>query len=133
MSCADVVHLTVDAREEELVGLRDTARAYALRRGAPRPDDVAQAVYEACANVVLHAYRELSRGPIDLRATCDGAGMRFVVEDRGTGLAPHADRPGLGFGLPIIAQLADAFVISGCKDGGTSVLMDFAISSEAGR
>jgi serine/threonine-protein kinase RsbW len=47
-----------------------------------------------------------------------------TVADSGGGLVPRADSPGLGVGLPLIAQLADRLdVRSG--DEGTQIRMSF--------
>ena len=71
---------------------------------------LALAVTEACTNVVLHAYVD-AEAPGDLEVRARKADSVLIVEvaDDGRGLVPHIDRPGLGFGLPLIAQVADVF------------------------
>jgi serine/threonine-protein kinase RsbW len=75
-------------------------------------DAVELAVSEAVANVTVHAYRDEQRpadapGRVRVAARIDGGDLWVVVSDDGVGMAPRADSPGLGLGLPLIAQLSD--------------------------
>src|ERR687884_2310867 len=88
---------------------RHAVREYAEDCGAP--DDVvaplALCVTEAVTNAVLHAYRNTySPGGIRVRAECGPERISVTVRDHGMGLAPRLDSPGLGLGLPLIAQMA---------------------------
>jgi serine/threonine-protein kinase RsbW len=47
--------------------------------------------------------------------------IRVVVSDRGSGLAPRADSPGAGLGLPLMAQLSDSVDVRNQAGGGTAV------------
>lgn len=118
--------LHVPAVATQLTGLRSAARAFAEQHGAVAPDDVAVAISEVCTNIVVHAYAGRQPGPIELSAAPAGGHVWFVVSDRGTGPSPRADSPGLGMGLPIIAQLADHFEIGAVDGGGTRIRLGFA-------
>jgi serine/threonine-protein kinase RsbW len=83
------------------------------------------AVSEAVSNAIVHAYRDGAAGRIQLRAHFDGHVLRVTVSDQGVGMRPRPDSPGLGLGLPLIAQLAAHVDIA--SDRGTTVVMDFAV------
>jgi anti-sigma regulatory factor (Ser/Thr protein kinase) len=119
--------VTVPAVPELIGELREAARAFAELHGVDRPDDVALAITEACANVITHAYLDRAPGPLRLTATHEDAVVSFLVSDDGSGLAPRPDSPGLGMGLPLIAQLADHFELSDNGGRGTRVRMRFDI------
>jgi serine/threonine-protein kinase RsbW len=118
--------LTVPADVERVRDLREAARTYAEQHGVLRPDDVALAVGEACCNVVVHAYLDSEVGEMGLHCECTPTAVEIVVADHGNGLVPRPDSPGLGLGLPIIAQLADEFEVSDRGHTGTRVRMGFA-------
>jgi len=86
------------------------------------------AVSEAVTNAVIHAYRD--RDPADepgrVRVTLDvdDDGVWIVVSDRGVGLSPRPDSPGLGLGLQVITDVCDELRIDQRTDG-TSVRMRF--------
>jgi serine/threonine-protein kinase RsbW/stage II sporulation protein AB (anti-sigma F factor) len=81
------------------------------------------AVNEAVTNAVVHAYAQ-QEGRIAVTVGLTGEALTVTVSDTGGGLAPRADSPGLGVGLPLIAQLADHLdVRSG--DEGTQIRMSF--------
>jgi serine/threonine-protein kinase RsbW len=85
------------------------------------------AVSEAAANVVVHAYRHVETpGPLELELAQRPPGaIDVVVEDRGLGMVPRIDSPGLGMGLPLIAQLTDSFRLDQPAEGGTRAVMCF--------
>jgi anti-sigma regulatory factor (Ser/Thr protein kinase) len=87
--------------------------------------DVKLAVSEACANVVVHAYRE-EPGLMDLELSARDLSLEVVVRDHGHGMMPRADSPGLGVGLPLIASLAESLELANRMDGGTEVRMTFS-------
>jgi serine/threonine-protein kinase RsbW len=89
------------------------------------PFAVDLAVTEAVSNVVLHAYRD-RRGPgsIHVSARVEADCMVVEVADRGVGLSPRADSPGLGLGLALIAQQADGLDVQELQ-AGTRVIMRF--------
>jgi serine/threonine-protein kinase RsbW len=81
------------------------------------------AVNEAVTNAVVHAYAE-REGQVGVVVALTGEELIVTVADSGRGLVPRADSPGLGVGLPLIAQLADRLdVRSG--DEGTEIRMSF--------
>ena len=94
--------------------------------------DIALAVTEAATNAVLHAYRHTDTpGTVIVTAERDGDHVCLYVRDEGSGLAPRVDSPGLGLGISLIAQVADSADIRAPEDGGTEVVMRFAVSRAA--
>jgi anti-sigma regulatory factor (Ser/Thr protein kinase) len=85
---------------------------------------VAIAVSEAVTNAVIHAYPAGVDARVRLVATLQPASLVITVADRGRGITEQADRPGLGVGLDLIAQLSNGVEID---DGssGTTVTMRF--------
>ena len=92
--------------------------------------DIKLAVTEACTNVVVHAYPG-AEGPMGLRATVDDRVLRIVVSDRGRGVVPRPDSPGLGLGLPLIATLAQSLELGTGEDQETEVRMTFDLDAVA--
>jgi anti-sigma regulatory factor (Ser/Thr protein kinase) len=90
------------------------------------------AVSEAATNAVRHAYAE---GSIDgeIRASArveheaGGPDVLVVsVSDDGPGMRPRPDSPGLGLGLPLIAQVSGSLDIINNRPGAT-ICMRFAL------
>ena len=79
-------------------------------------DAVRLAASEAASNAVIHAYRE-HRGDLRLSVRVEDGELQLVIADRGAGLEPRTDSPGLGLGLPIMAHLTDRFEIVSGPDG----------------
>ena len=109
-----------------------------LARDAGANDDVqtdlALAVGEACANVVTHAYPPGDVGPLIVHAQVERTSREMVITvvDQGQGMTPRPDSPGLGLGLPLIANLSDRLEIQDGPDGvGTEVTMAFSLTREA--
>jgi len=127
---------TVPALPDNVASLRRAIVDLAGRLGAPDDvrTDIALAVGEACANVVVHAYPPGDVGPLIVHAAQKpGAGAELIitVTDQGQGMAPRPDSPGLGLGLPLIANLANHLEIRDGPDGvGTEVVMAFALKRE---
>jgi anti-sigma regulatory factor (Ser/Thr protein kinase) len=91
---------------------------------------IALAVSEAATNVVLHAYLDHDGGgEIKVLAFIEGRTLRIVIRDHGRGMTPRRDSPGLGLGLPLIAQLADEVRIGSTNGSGTEIQMDFALDA----
>jgi anti-sigma regulatory factor (Ser/Thr protein kinase) len=90
--------------------------------------DIKLAVTEACTNVVVHAYPG-SEGPMGLRASIDDRRLHLVVLDRGRGIVPRPDSPGLGLGLPLIATLAESLELGTGSDEQTEVRMVFDLGA----
>lgn len=81
------------------------------------------AVNEAVTNAVVHAYAQ-HEGRIAVTVALSGEALTVTVADSGGGLVPRADSPGLGVGLPLIAQLADHLDVRSGNDG-TQIRMSF--------
>jgi serine/threonine-protein kinase RsbW len=86
------------------------------------------AVTEACTNVVVHAYPAGHEGPLEICATLQEEKLLVVVRDEGPGIAPRADSPGLGLGLPLIASLTESVLLGRDEDDRTEVRMTFALT-----
>ncbi len=109
---------------------RFAALAFAREHGVPQAtlDDVALCVTEAVANVVVHAYRDDDQqGGTDIEMAIDRSELSVKVCDHGSGLAPRFDSPGLGMGLPLIAQLASESEFRTRPNGGTAISMSFRL------
>lgn len=90
---------------------------------------LALCVTEAVTNAVVHAYRDApSRGRVSVRADCGDERIRVTVRDEGMGLAPRLDSPGLGLGLPLIAQMAHGSEVRVPEEGGTEVCIRFNLA-----
>jgi serine/threonine-protein kinase RsbW len=119
------------ARSDAIAEARRAALAYAREHSVPadRLDAIALAVSEAATNVVMHAYRDRSQpGTFTLGLDLDDGTLMVDVRDEGLGLGPRADSPGLGFGLPIIANVTDAYALAPTDGGGTRVSMRFDLA-----
>ncbi len=82
-------------------------------------------------NVVVHAYRYDDRpGPVEMEAELDGDSLWVLVRDRGHGLVPRLDSPGLGLGLPLISQMSASSEIVSPRHGGTEIVMRFELSEQ---
>ena len=126
---------TVPAVAENVAALRHAVVDLAESAGADEPvrTDLALAVGEACANVVVHAYPPGDVGPLVIHAqVADGGGeIVITVVDQGQGMTPRPDSPGLGLGLPLIANLSDRLEIQDGPNGvGTELVMAFAIKRD---
>lgn len=93
--------------------------------GEPRLSRVKLAVSEAVTNAVLHAYVGLPPGPVRVAAWVEDDRLLVEVSDDGSGMMPRLDSPGLGVGLPFIAETADALDISSSPRGGAQLRMTF--------
>lgn len=120
------------ARTEALPVARHTAAKRAKQLGADESvaQAIALAVTEACSNVVVHAYRD-SAGPGEMTVSLERPDdhIYVYVVDAGVGMQPRADSPGLGLGIPLIAQLTEAFELRTPPDGGTEVCMRFHLTA----
>ena len=124
---SDSIELTRPARAEELRALREAVVTFAADLPGIDLDAVRLAVGEACANVVVHAYRQNNgtAGEIHLRALTEDGSLVVEVRDDGCGPGPREDSPGLGLGLPMMSQLATELQILGREPAGTLVRMRF--------
>lgn len=124
------VYLSLPARPENVAVVRQTLAgvADALDVSHALAADMKIAVTEACTNAVLHAYADDGfEGPLEVAIHANRQRVTVSVRDRGPGFKPlpadHDEAP-LGFGLALIASLADAFAIQG-GTAGTEVQMAF--------
>ena len=121
------------ARPDQVGPARREAAAYAREHGAVDPDGIALAVSEAVTNVVVHAYIDApAPGEVELfvkRHPDDG--IEIKVSDDGRGMLPRRDSPGLGVGLPLLAKLAQRFMVETRPTGGTAISMFFAVHDRA--
>jgi serine/threonine-protein kinase RsbW/stage II sporulation protein AB (anti-sigma F factor) len=99
----------------------------------PHVDAVKLAVSEAVTNAVLHAYVDADEpGEVHVQTCLRDDTVHVVVSDDGIGMMPRLDSPGLGVGLPFIADTADTLDIASGARGGTELRMSFRLSSPAG-
>lgn len=125
---------TVPALAENVAPLRHAVVDLAEKCGADEEvrTDLALAVGEACANVVVHAYPPGDVGPLILHAEVRDSEISVSVVDQGQGMTPRPDSPGLGLGLPLIANLSDKLEIRDGPSGvGTDLSMVFALKRAA--
>jgi serine/threonine-protein kinase RsbW len=93
---------------------RSVLTRFAEREGASQAvrSALALAVTEVCTNVVTHAYADRDApGELEVRACVAEAVLVVQVADEGRGMVPRVDSPGLGLGLPLIAEMTDVFEI----------------------
>ena len=88
------------------------------------------AVSEAVTNAVVHAYRG-GPGDVQVSAAVAGGEVWIVVTDSGCGYVTPSRTPGLGFGLELIAEACDEFVITERAEGGTEARLVFALEDPA--
>lgn len=100
--------------------------AAAAGAGERKTEDVRLACSEALTNAVLHAYRG-EPGMVHVTAALVSNDLWVLIADDGCGLEPQAQRPGLGLGLGLIAQLSDHLTIAPRSSGGTEVRMRFTL------
>jgi len=89
--------------------------------------DIKLAITEACTNVVIHAYDDGQEGALEVDAAVDDRLLTVVIRDRGRGIVPRADSPGLGLGLPLIATLAESLELDSDGAEQTEVRMTFRL------
>lgn len=125
-------NLVVAAEPRSVRVVRSAIAELAAAAGASERTvaSVRLAVSEAVTNAVRHAYDE-GRTPGEIRASAHlepGEETMLVVSvsDDGPGVRPRPDSPGLGLGLPLIAQVARSVDIVDDHPGAT-VRMRFAL------
>jgi serine/threonine-protein kinase RsbW len=105
----------------------------ALRGIAVDRDAIGVVVSEAVTNAVIHAYRDREQpGEVHVTARLDEEGVEVGIADDGIGLRPRPDSPGVGLGIPLIADLADSVEISKPGAGGVRLTAHFALMGAAG-
>jgi anti-sigma regulatory factor (Ser/Thr protein kinase) len=104
----------------------------ALKGIAVDRDAIGVVVSEAVTNAVVHAYRDRDRpGEVHVSAELHEQGVEIAVADEGLGLRPRPDSPGVGLGMPLIADLADSVVIASAESG-TRISAHFLLMGAAG-
>jgi anti-sigma regulatory factor (Ser/Thr protein kinase) len=128
------LQLTLPARAENVAVVRHAFGGLgdAVAVTEQTLSDIKLAVTEACTNVVVHAYDD-DDGPLDVAATLRPGRLTVVVRDRGRGIVPRPDSPGLGLGLPLIATLAESLELGTGDDDETEVRMTFLLDEDRGR
>ena len=118
-----------DATAESVPALRTAVAEFLAAEGVAEEvvQTVKLAVSEALTNAVVHAYAGTDPGDVEVGAWLAGGRLEIRIEDRGAGVTPRPDSPGLGFGLPLIASLAAASDITPREGGGTVVGMTFEL------
>jgi anti-sigma regulatory factor (Ser/Thr protein kinase) len=93
--------------------------------------DVLLALSEVVTNAVVHGYRNEAGGEVRVEAQQSADGLLLSVADRGRGMAPRHDSPGLGLGLPLVGRIAKKVDITAEVGGGTLVSMCFSLDGPA--
>jgi serine/threonine-protein kinase RsbW len=127
------LEITLPARAENVAVVRHAVGGLGevLEVDDQTLSDIKLAVTEACTNVVVHAYPG-GEGPMGLRASIADRRLYLVVIDRGRGIVPRPDSPGLGLGLPLIATLAESLELGTGHDEETEVRMIFDLGAPFG-
>ncbi len=126
------LELKLPARAENVAVVRHAFGGFAevLSVDEQTLADIKLAVTEACTNVVIHAYDADDPGALEVDASFDDERLTVVIRDRGRGIVPRPDSPGLGLGLPLIATLAESLEL-GTDDGDhTEVRMTFRLDEQ---
>lgn len=122
---SSAVRLSLDARAENAAVARRAVADEAARAGlAERITAAAQVVVtESFTNATRHAYTGSESGRVEVHVRGDDEGMTIVVRDSGRGFSPRVTdvhRFG-GFGLGLIAALADSVELRRLEEGGSEV------------
>jgi anti-sigma regulatory factor (Ser/Thr protein kinase) len=127
MSSSTCLDLVLPAVPSSVQKARDAAAAVVsnLVRGNRLADDVRLCVSEAVTNVVRHAYGR-DGGDVEILVEREDDEVSVVIRDTGKGMT-KAEREGRvgGFGLKIIAKIADRYRISTTPNAGVEVEMIF--------
>jgi anti-sigma regulatory factor (Ser/Thr protein kinase) len=122
---------SLPAVPESTPRLRRAVTRFASEAGAAggTVENISLAVSEAITNVVVHAYAdEPEPGAVRMTAVVEAGWIHITVGDDGRGMVPRLDSPGLGLGLPLISQTADAFDVHHAESGGTELRMSFRLA-----
>ncbi|HEV7806578.1 MAG TPA: ATP-binding protein [Solirubrobacteraceae bacterium] len=126
------LELKLPARAENVAVVRHAFGGFAevLRVDEQTLADIKLAVTEACTNVVIHAYEADDPGELEVDATIEDGRLMVVIRDRGRGIVPRPDSPGLGLGLPLIATLAESLELGTDDANWTEVRMTFRLDED---
>jgi len=89
--------------------------------------DIALAVTEALANVVMHAYPPGRAGLVRVVADVEEDDLEIVITDDGAGFRTGPS-PGLGAGLSIVAETAHEFAVREREPHGIELWMRFRLT-----
>lgn len=122
------LELKLPARAENVAVVRHAFGGFAEALSVDEQTlaDIKLAITEACTNVVIHAYDD-ENGSLEVDASIYGRRLEVVIRDRGRGIVPRPDSPGLGLGLPLIATLAETLELGKDHNEATEVRMTFAL------
>jgi serine/threonine-protein kinase RsbW/stage II sporulation protein AB (anti-sigma F factor) len=125
---ADDVEVVLPAITASVPEVRALARRFTVDHGSDA--DVLRSVLiastEAASNSVLHGFVGREPGTIRVRLGAGSDEIRVVITDDGSGMRPRPDSPGLGLGLPTIAQVASELDIQSTAGEGTELRMRFS-------
>jgi anti-sigma regulatory factor (Ser/Thr protein kinase) len=124
------LHRSMDAVPAAVPTLRGALAEFLGEAGIGEPllTSAKLAVSEAVTNAVMHAYVDASQpGAVSVNATFEGDSLLVEVSDEGSGMMPRLDSPGLGVGLPLIADTVDSLDIGNSPCGGTRLRMSFHV------
>jgi anti-sigma regulatory factor (Ser/Thr protein kinase) len=119
------VQLSLEARAENAALARRAVADEAARAGlTERVTAAAQVVVtESFTNATRHAHASSEPGRVEVRVRGDEQGMMIAVRDSGRGFRPRVpdDYRFGGFGLGLIAALADSVELRRLDGGGTEI------------
>lgn len=124
------LHRSMDAVPAAVPALRGAFGEFLGDAGIAEPllTSAKLAVSEAVTNAVLHAYVDNAQpGAVTVDARFEGDCLLVEVSDDGSGMRPRLNSPGLGVGLPLIADTADTLDIGNSPAGGTLLRMTFGV------
>lgn len=130
------LHRSMDAVPAAVPAMRGALAAFLGDAGIGEPllTLAKLAVSEAVTNAVMHAYVDAPQpGAVTVEARFEGDSLLVEVSDDGSGMMPRLNSPGLGVGLPLIADTADTLEIGNSSAGGTALRMTFAVRQRAKR
>jgi serine/threonine-protein kinase RsbW len=127
-SGADHFHRRLPADAESLVPLRAALAGWLAALTPPWPrlqrEDIVLATYEALANAVEHAYREVTADDITLECHHADGRLGITVRDTGTWKPATGEDPFRGRGLLLIRSLTSHHTVDHGA-GGTIVDMSW--------
>jgi serine/threonine-protein kinase RsbW len=130
----DRLFLSLPAERENIRAVREAVDRAACGFGMQERarNDLKTLVSEACANVVLHAYRDDAPDkPLEVEVTRRGEAVEVVVRDRGQGVSARPDpKPAsLRLGLLLVGAMASSFQLRSERGGGTELKATIAFEA----
>ena len=81
-------------------------------------DDLKLLLSETCSNAIVHGYAEGPPGEIEIEFRAMPGEFEVRVSDRGRGFSGGTVPEHTGFGLSLVAQIADRYRIEPARPGG---------------